>query len=962
MGGRTKIWFLLVLAMLALVACGEDTETVRVTDRYTPDMLGKGVSLTEEVCDSARVGQLLYVGDSSSIYYCTGKAWKKINGKDGKDGRDGTDGADGADGKRGRYGVSGTDCFIDNFSEGFVLGCGATKAVIRYDFKIPDTCRIALRSDSTYVLTCGNDSTALLQGGQGDAGDICKQTDIGGGQVRLVCGNDSVTTYKAQCGETPFDPDGTLFCYGDTLVERCNTHAYDIKKQFCYSDSLVDMCGGGSYDLKQQFCYGDSVVALCGGMGYDLTKQFCYGDTLIALCGGNGYDLAQQFCYSDSLVDLCGGKDYNLTQQFCYSDSLVDLCAGWAYDVKQQFCHGDTIVSLCGGKNYNLAQQFCYNDSLVNLCGGKDYDLSEQFCFMDSLVNLCRGKDYDLAQQFCYNDSLIHLCGGNDYNPKQQFCAKDSLANLCGNSEYNWQEQFCYGDSIVALCGGKDYDIKQQFCFNDSVAELCGGWRYNIYLDFCYNDSIPAPLCDGKVYDLETQFCLLINDGMMLLNKCSGETYNPFTHFCYNDSLVKRCNGEIYDLAQQFCYNDWPIDLCGGHVYDLTAQFCYEDQVVNFCGGEIYDLSQLLCINNKLYPRYCEGKAYDTTQYFCYSGKLVEFCGGETYNPEDEFCYCAPLSYDCPDDDYDKYYGICRTMCDQSGDTIVNRCGGKMYDPKAQTCENGIRYGTCAGRRYSLEEYRCYKGTLFLRCPSELGEKEFCDRRNGRVYKYTSVGGQDWMAENLDYRVPESEDPLFESMSHSFCAERGNDYDVYCGTKGRYYPWHVAMAQDVSVCGEGHECTSATSQQPVRGVCPRGWHLPSWREWQALIQTMGEERNNYWDKSVYDVYYKFGTDPYGFSAIMTGILSYRNDGNIIEFPSKNVDYPFIASYWSSSENWGEFTEYSSLPASNFVYAVTLDANPSATNSGFSTEPFVQFRPVLKQNARTVRCVKDEATP
>lgn len=246
--------FILFVVALVLLACGDESETIHVTDRYTLDMLDKGVSLIEERCDSARLGQLLYVGDSSGIFYCTGKVWKKINGNDGKDGHDGKDGADGADGKRGKYGTSGTDCYIDKFVDGFSLGCGATKAVVRYNFEIPDTCDIVLRSDSSYVLICGKDSSTLLQGEQGDAGDICKQTDIGGGQVRLVCGNDSVITYKAQCGETPFDPDDSLFCYGDTLVERCNMQVYDIKKQFCYGDSLVNLCGGQPYNLETHFC------------------------------------------------------------------------------------------------------------------------------------------------------------------------------------------------------------------------------------------------------------------------------------------------------------------------------------------------------------------------------------------------------------------------------------------------------------------------------------------------------------------------------------------------------------------------------------------------------------------------------------------------------------------------------------------------------------------------------------
>lgn len=749
-----KIWFPLVLAALALIACGEDSETVRVTDRYTLDMLGKGVSLTEEKCDSARMGQLLYVGDSSSIYYCTGKAWKKANGKDGKNGRDGKDGTDGTDGKRGENGTSGTDCFIENFAEGFVMGCGATKAVVRYDYELPDTCRIALRSDSSYVLTCGKDSATIVQGPQGDDGDICKQTDIGGGQVRLVCGGDSVTLYKAACGDIPFDPDGSLFCYGDTLVQRCGSHIYDIKKQFCYGDSIVDFCDGKKYELN---------------------KDFCFADSLVNLCGGKSYDLKQRFCSGDSLVDLCGGKDYTLTEQFCYGDALVDLC---------------------GGADYELTEQFCSGDSLVDLCGGEDYTLTEQFCSGDSLVDLCDGRDYDLSQEFCYGDSIVPLCGGKDYDLNLELCQNNEVAPV--------------------FCGSEKYDKYQQFCYNDSLIDLCGGETYNVESQFCYEKKYIVDLCNGKMF-------------------------NPFVYICdYNYGILGRCGGTFY-----------PVDMT----------FCYGDQVYNLCGGNVYD----------------------------------------------------PKEFSCKD-----------------GSTLVGKCGGIEYNPA---------------------KFSCYNGEIVSKCPAELGGNEFCDERNGRVYKYTSIGGQVWMAENLDYRVPSSAN---SQMRESFCEQRENDYDLYCGAKGRYYPWHVAMAKDIRACGEGHVCTSPNQQGYVQGVCPDGWHLPFWSEWQLLIQTVGSERINYWDLSVTDVRYGHFTNPYGFSAVLTGILPYRNnDGTVVEWPSDVVSAPYAASYWSSSENWGELSEYSSLSPQLFVYVVTLDADPAP-----STSQYVELRPVLKRNARTVRCVKN----
>ena len=716
MGDRIKIWVPLVLTALALIACGEDTETVQVTDRYTLDMLGKGVSLTEEKCDSARMGHLLYVGDSSSIYYCTGKAWKKANGKDGKDGRDGKDGTDGTDGKRGENGVSGTDCFIEEFAEGFLLGCGATKAVVRYDFEIPDTCSIKRNDDSSYVLTCGKDTTTLLQGPRGSRGATCMQKDVGEGRVNLVCGSDSVTLFRAACGDSPFDPDGLMFCYGDTLVERCNSRTYDIKKQFCYGDTLVDLCDGKDYELTEKFCSGDSIVDLCDGRDYDLSQEFCYGDSIVPLCGGKDYELAQEFCSGDSIVDLCDGRDYDLAQEFCYGDSIVPLCGGKDYDLNLELCQNNEVAPVfCGSKKYDKYKKFCYNDSLVDLCGRKTYDLESQFCYENNVVDLCNGKTFDPFEYIC------------------------------------------------------DYNLG------------------------------------------------------MILGRCGG-TFGTF----------------------------YPVDMT----------FCYGDQVYNLCGGSKYN----------------------------------------------------PKEFNCKD-----------------GSTLIGFCGGVEYNPA---------------------KVSCYNGEIISKCLAELGESEFCDERNGRVYKYTRIGGQVWMAENLDYRVPV---PANSQMLQSFCEQRENDYDLYCGVKGRYYPWHVAMAKDIRVCGEGHSCTTRNPQGYVQGICPDGWHLPFWSEWQLLIQTVGSERKNYWDLSVTDVRYGYFTNPYGFSAVLTGFLPYINrNGEVTDWPSKDASSPYAASYWSSSENWGEIAEYSSLPPQLFVYVVTLDADPAP-----STSQYVELRPVLKRNARTVRCVKNE---
>lgn len=83
-------------------------------------------------------------------------------------------------------------------------------------------------------------------------------------------------------------------------------------------------------------------------------------------------------------------------------------------------------------------------------------------------------------------------------------------------------------------------------------------------------------------------------------------------------------------------------------------------------------------------------------------------------------------------------------------------------------------------------------------CP-ESKRGTFTDNRDGRVYKYTTIGNQVWMAENLNYE--------FET---SFCYYKEDD----CDAMGRIYsPKNL-------------------------DVCPSGWHVSSWEEWKRLFDQM----------------------------------------------------------------------------------------------------------------------------
>ena len=100
-------------------------------------------------------------------------------------------------------------------------------------------------------------------------------------------------------------------------------------------------------------------------------------------------------------------------------------------------------------------------------------------------------------------------------------------------------------------------------------------------------------------------------------------------------------------------------------------------------------------------------------------------------------------------------------------------------------------------------------------CP-ENARGTFVDERDGQEYKYTTIGDQVWMAQNLNYAMPETHiyNPLDGQMAEPWvkCLYEGDD----CAEKGRVYGWVSAY-----------------------NACPAGWHLPSREEWNRLIDNMG---------------------------------------------------------------------------------------------------------------------------
>ena len=215
----------------------------------------------------------------------------------------------------------------------------------------------------------------------------------------------------------------------------------------------------------------------------------------------------------------------------------------------------------------------------------------------------------------------------------------------------------------------------------------------------------------------------------------------------------------------------------------------------------------------------------------------------------------------------------------------------KMIDYKVGYLARLNDLGQCTdARENAVAEIDVAHGKVSVVCRSAkwtLGFKtiehtmgSMTDNRDGKTYKTVTYNwgdvSQTWMAENLDFVDTTSlsvDSSLRANLSGSIdCYYHQEDYRMAdCGVYGHEYQWKAAMnigddeVKVYSVDSLGDTTYFAKSESDpfgdysqnawtwnytdyitpsnhnaYQGVCPDGWRIPTFEDWQTLLRNMGE--------------------------------------------------------------------------------------------------------------------------
>lgn len=206
--------------------------------------------------------------------------------------------------------------------------------------------------------------------------------------------------------------------------------------------------------------------------------------------------------------------------------------------------------------------------------------------------------------------------------------------------------------------------------------------------------------------------------------------------------------------------------------------------------------------------------------------------------------------------------------------------------------------------RHKGRSFICHEGTLGIVSRNTFFNPQIdygwmVDLRDRHAYRTVKIGGQTWLAENLNYEYKISLGDSLVTYGNGCGADN-------CEVYGRYYIYSVAMdsaavfSKNGAGCGMQVDCAPI---YPVPGVCPEGWHLPDTTEFRSLISAFGDSLTaakalkslQLWADNK-DGGSGNGKDNVGFDALPSGFAVFQKENlEIDSISNKDTSASFMSS-------------------------------------------------------------------
>ncbi len=240
--------------------------------------------------------------------------------------------------------------------------------------------------------------------------------------------------------------------------------------------------------------------------------------------------------------------------------------------------------------------------------------------------------------------------------------------------------------------------------------------------------------------------------------------------------------------------------------------------------------------------------------------------------------------------------------------------------------------------------------TVFMLVPASGQTVSFtfipCTDDDGNNYAVVKIGNQWWMAENLNSGT-------FAGITSpqvsgtKFCMDINGQEDPDC-PMGGLYEWDNLM-QDTGFCNGTGAYPNDRCSDPVQGLCPDGWHIPSHYEWNTLSANSGDSPQDF---------------PYNMSLGFYGV----DEGG-------NLKKKCTTDWWNPNFGATDKTGFGAVPGGDTWAGVFEDFGQSAYFwTSTASDYIVYYTPwvyalnyslstigrseYVKENGFSCRCIKD----